>query len=289
MSTAVTTDPLRAAISECGFLEPIRPEAHERALWADFDLAILVEHRCFHEADPLQWDDTTRRYWLRRCLLPTESQIHPNAWKEFLQFWIVQGSERIGIVAVRRPQWLTSRLFIGSVYVRPAFRGQQIGELLLDWLEQVAIKQGLAGIQLETDWLWRPAVTYYMQHQFWLHHWKHALVLVREPALPSYRFLLHDSLAMFQLSHTRPQAVLYAERTQRQIRWEESPFLRLPEQERLRTLAMNTFSLHLALESWPLERGLLAPHSATRSSETLHPEGLATHIRWWEESAATMR
>ena len=60
----------------------------EAQIWADHDLAILVENRCGIIEDPNGWSDQQRRYWRNRCLLPTESFLGPENWSRYQHFWV---------------------------------------------------------------------------------------------------------------------------------------------------------------------------------------------------------
>ena len=239
-------------LQQSGLLEPLEfNDSAATSAWADWDLAILVENRCQHEVDPRGWAAEERQSWRKRCLLPTERCLEPEAWREFFHFWVCAESERVGIVAVKKPEFRSRDLFVGSLYILPPFRGKKWGHAVLNWIQQVGRSLGYSGIQLETDLQWLPAVRYYLHHQFWWLEGKERLVLSQNLDFPKHRFVLQDSLAMFQIYEARLQAVLYAEWLENKVHWEESPRLLSAGLRPIREMALNTFRLYLMLEGWP--------------------------------------
>ena len=112
----------------------------EAQIWADHDLAILVENRCGIIEDPNGWRDQHRRYWRNRCLLPTESFLGPENWSRYQHFWVKASDDRVGIIALGRPTSCKNRLFVGSLYILPEFRGLGLGKKVLALVEKAALK-----------------------------------------------------------------------------------------------------------------------------------------------------
>ena len=247
-------------------------------IWADHDLAILVENRCGVSVDPNGWSDDQRRYWRGRCLLPTESFLGPEVWGRYKHFWIRVSRHRSGVIAVRLPISGRSRMFVGSLYILPQFRGLGLGEKVLALVEKKAVRCGFWGIELETDWRWRKAVQFYLKHGFWLDNWKENLILIRDHGLPNYQFLIKNNLASFQLGPPFNTVVFQAERRRSHSDYSEQPLSHKADWHSLRQMSLNTFGLFLALSGWPLNRGFLSRFASNSVKKRLAPEALMQYI-----------
>ena len=250
----------------------------EAQIWADHDLAILVENRCGIIEDPSGWSDQQRRYWRTRCLLPTESFLGPENWSRYQHFWVKASYDRVGIIALGRPTSCKNRLFVGSLYILPEFRGLGLGKKVLALVEKAALENSFQGIELETDWRWRHAVLFYLENNFWVSKRQENLTLIREQGLPSYRFSIHNNCASFELSSPFNTVVFRANRRKFYTDYAERPLSYKTDWNSLRQISLNTFELFLSMSGWPLKRSLLNRFDLKSSIHRLAPEDLINSI-----------
>ena len=250
----------------------------EAQIWADHDLAILVENRCGIIEDPNGWRDQHRRYWRNRCLLSTESFLGPENWGRYQHFWVKASDDRIGIIALGRPSSCKNRLFVGSLYILPEFRGLGFGKKALALVEKAAFENGFQGIELETDWRWRHAVLFYLENNFWVSKWTENLTLIRDQGLPSYRFSVNNNWASFELSSPFNTVVFQANRRKFYTDYTEKPLSYKTAWDSLRQISLNTFGLFLAMSGWHLKRSLLNRFVQKSSNKRLAPEDLMNSI-----------
>ena len=254
-------------------------DPEEAQAWADHDLAILVENRCGIIEDPNGWSNQQRRYWRNRCLLQTESFLGPEAWGKYQHFWIKASDDRAGIIALGRPTIGKNRLFVGSLYLLPAFRGLGLGKKVLALVEEVAFENSFQGIELETDWRWRNAVQFYLENKFWLNQWQDNLTFIKDQGLPKYRFSIKNNWASFQLGSPFNTVVLQAARRKSYTDYKEKPLPYKTDWNSLQQISLNTFGLFLAMSGWPLNRSLLSRFVPKSSNHRLAPEDLMQYIK----------
>ena len=250
----------------------------EAQIWADRDLAILVENRCGIIENPNGWSDQQRRYWRNRCLLPTESFLGPENWGRYQHFWVKASDDRVGIIALGCPTICKNRLFVGSFYILPEFRGRGFGKKVLALVEKAAFENSFQGIELETDWRWRHAVLFYLKNNFWLSKWQENLTLTREQGLPNYRFSMNNNWASFELSSPFNTVVFQAKRRKFYIDYTERPLSYKADWNSLRQISLNTFGLFLAMSGWHLKRSLLNRFVQKSSNKRLALEDLMNSI-----------
>ena len=259
-------------------------DPEEAQIWADHDLAILVENRCGINEDPNEWSDQDRQYWRNRCLLPTESFLEPKAWGRYQHFWIIESEDRAGIIAFGGPNIGDNRLFAGSLYLLPKFRGFGLGKKVLALAEAVARGNGFQGIELETDWRWRNAVQFYLENSFWLDKWRGNLTFIKQQGLPNYRFSMKNNWASFQLGTPFNAVIFKAEHRKSYTDFAEQP---LPDKvgwNSLRQISLNTFGLFLAMSGWPLKGGFLSRFVPEGPKKRLVPKDLMQYIEYIEKS-----
>ena len=252
-------------------------DPEEAQIWADHDLAILVENRCGIIEDPNGWSDQQRRYWRNRCLLQTESFLGPEAWGRYQHFWIKASDDRAGIIALGRPIIGKNRLFVGSLYLLPAFRGLGLGKKVLALVEETAFENHFHGIELETDWCWRNAVQFYLENNFWLNKWQGNLTLIKDQGLPNHRFSMKNNWASFELGSPFNTVVFQAERRKSDTYYTERPQCKT-DWNSTRQISLNTFGLFLAMSGWPLKRSFLSSFVPKSSNKRLAPEELMNFI-----------
>ena len=259
-------------------------DPEEAQIWADHDLAILVENRCGINEDPNGWSDQDRQYWRNRCLLPTESFLGPEAWGRYQHFWIKASDDRAGIIALGSPNRDNNRLFVGSLYLLPKFRGFGLGKKVLAFIEEAAFENSFQGIELETDWRWRNAVQFYLENSFWLDKWRGNLTFIKQQGLPNYRFSMKNNWASFQLGTPFNAVIFKAEHRKSYTDFAEQP---LPDKvgwNSLRQISLNTFGLFLAMSGWPLKGGFLSRVVPEGPKKRLAPKDLMQYIEYIEKS-----
>jgi GNAT superfamily N-acetyltransferase len=253
-------------------------DPEEAQIWADYDLAILVENRCGIAEDPNGWSNQQRKYWRNRCLLPTESFLGPEAWGRYQHFWIKASDDRAGIIALGSLNRDNNRLFVGSLYLLPKFRGFGLGKKVLAFIEEAAFENSFQGIELETDWHWQNAVHFYLENNFWLDKWQRNLTFIKDRGLPNYRFAMKNNWASFELGSPFNAVVFQADRKKSYTDYAERPLPYRVDWNFLRQISLNTFGLFLAMSGWPLKDSFLSRLVPKISKKRLAPKDLMQYI-----------
>ncbi len=251
--------------------------AEERA-WADCDLASLTELRLGEQVRPATLDPTDRAaLWARAS---DEPECAPSERDFELCLWILEGGEPIGTVALARHTWGSQRVRLSSLYVKPAHRGRGIATRALGQIRDELARASL-GIQLETHWVWRPSLRFYLHRGFWVRRWKHELDLWCHGGTPAPIVRLEERTATLAIEIQGVEQVLVRAERDGDLLTDfdhgnpRSPFW---------GDASTTLALHLALNGWPL---LATPGigQLVAGEDAVHPRALAHRIVRWEALA----
>jgi GNAT superfamily N-acetyltransferase len=257
----------------------------ERRLWRACELCTFLEYRLAGAPAPRAVSDADIHDWARRGLAAGETLGDPDRLSDFRPYWLAIAGRRLGQVAVtvRGGAWGRDCLWIASLYLFPEERGAGYGTLAMGILEGMARHLGLAGVRLETDWLWQGAVRFYLRRGFWVQNWKRGLSLVRWFADPPYR-IRHASRRMeFAIGVGVAGApAISAQRRGETLIWEECVAGGRDDDPGPLAAAAPTFALWLAVRGWPLIRGPQEWEDRHRWSDTGMPEGLACKIAIFE-------
>lgn len=270
-------------LERAGIVAPLSHDPAETRAWMDCDLASMVENRCFAEIDPRTLSDQERAHWESRAL---SARFHPGDPHDDafyrLPYWILEGGQRAGSVALETSVTDGQLLGVSSLYLFPDRRGHGVARALLDATKAAASEKGLPGIRLGTDWTWQKPLSYYMRLGMWVRSWKHQIVLAWTDDLPAHRTEFASDTARFLVDGGGTDVgLIEATRQGDRLGWRELDCPDSLDPEVLR-LAPGTLALSLALAGWPLLREDKSWAKRHESSDFGSPEGLARKIEIFE-------
>ncbi len=250
--------------------------------WLDCDLASLAENRLGDPRDPRHLDDALRADWQSRATEERPWSIQARSRYERC-YWLHEGGERTGTIAVATSTLGVAALRISSFYVLPPHRGRGTGKRALARLQEALALHDL-GLRLDTSWCWQPAVRFYLSAGLWVYMWKRELTFCWFPGTPSPRFDVGPTDATLSVACDGEDVVLARARRRGEALELSLPPRSLESDRRLGEAywhAASTFSLALAQHGWPLVR------SREEWDESWHadggaPEALAYKIVLWE-------
>ena len=264
-------------------LEPLTSDAHDTRRWMDCDLASFVENRHFETLDPTMLTDDLRQAWTSRATRPDERIESPHARAWYVSpFWLLDGGERVGTIALANSLAGTDVVSVWSLYVMPQYRGRGIASRALRECDAVLGAHGARGLRISTWWSWQAAVRFYLGLGFWVANWKHELTFTWRQDLPSYRILEDRGVARLDIRHADAwQPLISAGNRGDRLGWHEEPAGRSsgcppPRQ------ASGTLAVALAVRGWPLIRSEDAWARRHDWSDSGEPEGLAYKIEIFE-------
>jgi len=264
-----------------GLLESLEMGGADELLWGDCDLASLAENRLADCTDPRELTAARRNEWRRAAT--TEEPWPPSARRYENCYWLVDGSERVGTVALSNSLLGSTLMGLSSLYVFPTHRARGCASRALTQLRAALGLHGL-GIKLETNWSWQAAVKFYLRLGLWVHMWKRDLMFRWDPDDPPPIIELgSDALTLsVDVGESRVElARAEREGTQLVLKERDCPHDASDPITELAWHAPSTMSLWLALHGWPLIR-------STEAWEKYHyadggaPEALASKIVLWE-------
>lgn len=264
-----------------GLLEKLAWGGEDERLWADCDLASLAENRLADRTDPRALTQARRDEWRARAT--SEAPWPPSARKYENCYWLVDGNERVGTVALSNLLLGSTLVGLSSLYVFPTFRGRGVATRALAKLRATLAPHEL-GIKLETNWSWQPIVKFYLRLGLWVHMWKRDLAFRWDPDAPPPIIELGPDAVTLSVEVDQSRVMLArAERAGTRLVLTEhgcSP----DTDERIAVLtwqAPSTLSLWLALQGWPLIRSSEAWDKYCYADGGA-PEALASKIVVWE-------
>ncbi len=272
---------LQRELLATGWLEALHMGGADELLWGDCDLASLAENRLGDCTDPRALTDVRRDDWRRRAT--TEAQWLPSARRYENCYWLLEGSERVGTVALSNSLLGSTLVRLSSLYVFPSHRGRGIATHLLEALRATLAAHQL-GIMLETHWCWQLPVRFYLNLGLWVHMWKRDVAFRWGPADPPP--VIESSANSVTLSVDVSQSRVVLARAEREgtgLVWNEyeCPPGTDDAIAALAWHAPSTLSLWLALHGWPLIRSQKA-WDELRYADGGAPEALAYKIVLWE-------
>ena len=264
-----------------GLLEKLEFGGADERLWGDCDLASLAENRLADRTDPRELTQARRDEWQARAT--TEAPWPPSARQYENCYWLIDGNERVGTVALANTLLGSTLVRLSSLYLFPTYRGRGIASRSLRQL-RVALARHELGIKLETNWSWQSAVKFYLRLGLWVYMWKRDLMFCWAPDDPAPIFELESDAVTLSVDVGQSRVVLArAER--------EGTRLVLTEREgspgsadaiaALAWQAPSTLGLWLALQGWPLIRSAEA-WDEYQYADGGPPEALASKIVLWE-------
>lgn len=277
MIDAAHEDMIRA-----GIVVPVDLGGADERLWLDCDLASLAENRLGDLTDPHLLDEAHRAEWTARATTERPYSLRKRSGFERC-YWLHEGGDRVGTVAVATSTLGGRATRIGSFYVFPSHRHRGAGGRALDRLRQVLAGRGL-GLKLETSWSWQRTVRFYLRAGMWVHMWKRDLQLVYSPDTPPPRVEIGESEASLSVSGAKGAVVVARARRRGDALELDEPADRLERDGQIGEaywLATSTLSLWLALVGWPLVRSQ-AEWERSRCADAGAPEALAYKIAIWE-------
>jgi GNAT superfamily N-acetyltransferase len=269
-----------------GAVAPVVPGGDEERRWLDCDLASLAENRIGDPTDPRDLDAARRAAWQSRVTEEAPWSIEARSRYERC-YWLLEGRERIGTIALASTLTGPSLVGISSFYLLPTHRGRGAGKRALAAVQAAAAREDL-GVRLDTSWCWQRAVRFYVSAGLWVYMWKRELTLFSSPDLPLPLIDVGDTDASIAVARRDGTRVELATARRRgdvlesfDDRW---PTAEQEPEEQVREAyypAASTLSLALALRGWPLVR------SPEEWEESHHadggpPEALAYKITLWE-------
>lgn len=266
-----------ASLANAGVVEPLVIGGADEARWLDCELASLAENRIGESVDPFALDEATRADWTARATIeklyaPTDRDIDRC-------FWVLDGGERAGTVALATSTLGSRSVRLSSLYVRRAFRRRGVAARVLRSVRDALGPHGL-GLRLTTSWAWQKTVRYYVGLGLWLRMWKRELDLSWSDRSPRRVITFDGDRATLSIvDGDRTDPACSARRRGEHLDVVEHPAAAIAAG--MGCDALSTLSLSLALAGWPLVRS--PDHWAhSRWSDAGSPEALAYRITVWE-------
>lgn len=268
---------LHRRLVEAGVLAEIELGGRDEALWMDCELASLAENRLGELVDPREVDEARRRWWRARAT--TERIWRPSRrWDLDRCYWLLDGAEPAGTIALRTTTMGGARLNISSLYVFPAHRGRGVATRALTRVRDVLGHERLA-LRLSTSWCWQRTLGFYLRLGMWVWMWKRDLDLRWKASEPSPCFEVTGDAAILRVG-PGGRVVATARREGDRLVLDRPSKLD-DDRDELWWDAMTTLSINLALQGWPLVRS--QEHwDRGHVSDAVTPEALAHKITIWE-------
>ncbi len=276
------SDAIHDNLVQSGTFAPAPLDGPGERSWLDWDLASLAENRLGDASDPRDLDEARRAEWTARATKDRPWSLGRRSVYERC-YWILEGAERVGTLAVGTGLPHDRRAHASSFYVLPAHRGRGIGRRALGRLEDVLARHHLS-LRLDTCWCWPRTVRFYLGAGMWLYMWKRELTFFRRAGMPAHRIEVGEDTASLSVTLDDDEIVLARARRHGDALQLDEPPRELSSDKRIGDAywhATTTLSLALALKGWPLIR---SPEEWDRChyADGGAPEGLAGRIPIWE-------
>lgn len=274
--------PVHDDLVRSGALAPVALGGAEERAWLDCDLASLAENWLGETLDPRRLDEARRADWQSRALEEPPMPLAARSEHERC-YWILDGGERKGTMALATGLYGNARLYLASFYVYPPHRGEGVGRRAMTRLTEALGRHGL-GLRLDTSWCWQRTVSVYLKLGLWVSLWKRDLTLCSDPTTPAPLIEVEDTTATLAVEASGVKIVLAQARRRGDALELDEPAPGLADDARIGEAywhAHSTLALALALRGWPLVR------SAEEWARSYHadagaPEALAYKITLWE-------
>jgi GNAT superfamily N-acetyltransferase len=274
--------PVHDELVRAGALAPVQLGGAEERAWLDCDLGSLAENWLGERLDPRELDEARRRDWQSRALEePPTSLKRRSAYERC--YWLLDGGERKGTMALTTGSLGGRRLDLSSFYVYPPFRGQGVGRRGMARLTEALGRHGL-GLRLDTSWCWQRTVNIYLSMGLWVYMWKRDLTLCWDPITPPPQIVVGDETASLSVA-SGGASVTLVEACRRGDRLELTCAPRELTADKAfgaaHWHAESTLALALALRGWPLVRSA-DDWANCYYADGGPPEALAYKITLWE-------
>jgi GNAT superfamily N-acetyltransferase len=269
-------------LARSGLVSPVDLAGPDARLWLDCDLASLAENRLGDRTDPRALDAARRADWKKRATSEREMSLRGRSEYERC-YWLLEGDERVGTLAVATSTMGGACARISSFYVFPTHRGRGVGRRALERLEEVLARNRL-GLRLETNWSWQRTVRFYLRAGMWVYMWKRELAFIWDAKTPRPQFEIGEHEASLSVPRGDGHVVLSRARRRGDALELDEPAPPLERDKRLGQAywhATSTFSLALALAGWPLVRSQ-EQWKNSYYADAGPPEALAYKIGIWE-------
>ncbi len=249
------------------------------------ELASLAEGHFHVQLDVAGLAEDERLAWERR-VSSNEGPLSSPCREYRRPFWLLAGGRRVGTLAIDTLDSGRDLLSLSSLYVAPAERRRNLARGALEAVLRVGTAHGAAGLRLDANWTWQPAVRFYARIGMWVSSWKHNLVFTWQQGLPPYRVEIDGDQACFLIRQDeRWRTAVTARNLGNRLCWETED----REDRAARDLASwcipGTLAVHLALAGWPLVRSEENWAARYNWSDAGEPEGLAYKIEIFEAVA----
>lgn len=273
-------------VAASGLVAPVAEGASEERLFLDHDLASLAENQLGEVTDPRALDENTRARWSTTAT--SERPLSLGARSELeTAYWLLDGSSRVGTVALARGFPGDARLRLSSLYVVPDRRRCGVTLRFLDRL-QLALKNHGLGLRLETSWTWQRTAAFYLRHGFWVRMWKRELDLAWDPDVPDPTITIEGDEASIAVASSAGSVTLARARRHGEALELHEPDPESHQERPIREAAWHatgTLALAIALRGWPLVRSR-DEWARCHWADAGPPEALAAKIEIWEAWAA---
>jgi GNAT superfamily N-acetyltransferase len=272
--TDARLDAVYRVLLEACAVEPVALGGEEERAWSDCELATFAEHRLGDRADPRVVDEERRETWRARALSEAPWPLGECTFDA--HFWLRQGEERVGTVALGRDLMRGRTARVSSLYVYPSCRRRGIARGALEQI-RLALEARDLGLRLSTHWTWQPNVRFYLGLGMWVRSWKRDLEFVWRPHEPRPAIDITDEQARVRIGDV---VLSEARRTGDALEIAEHPSPGGALEESWFD-ALTTLSVAIALRGWPLVRSQ-DKWEACGGCDAGAPEALAHRIVVWE-------
>lgn len=270
------------ALVRSGTIAAVDVHGPEARVFLDHDLASLAENQLGELGDPRHLGAETRARWSATATSEPESSLAGRSRRE-TAYWLLDGSERVGTVALATGSLGSPTLRLSSLYVLPDRRRRGIALRLLERLRAALLDEDL-DLRLETSWTWQRTVAFYLRHGFWVRMWKRELDLILQPAAPAPEIVVGESEAILAVTTGGERVVLArARRRGEALELDEVDPTTFADRavHEAAWHATGTLALAIALRGWPLVRSGEA-WERCHWADAGPPEALASRIAIWE-------
>src|SRR5262245_23246501 len=129
MSTDVAL--VHEELCRAGLLVPVAFGGEEELSWVDCELASLAENRLGDLTPPHKLDAARRVDWITRATTEKNIVLPRSRRDRQACYWLFDGSERIGTIALSMDTLGNNRVRLSSLYILPSHRGRGLGRRVM--------------------------------------------------------------------------------------------------------------------------------------------------------------
>lgn len=280
--------PALDALVQDGVVETLATDADETRAWMDCDLASVAENLLGEPVDPCALDPVGRRRLETRIAGGDFLLRSPHEEGHRSAFWLLEGGERVGTMALDNRLIGSTLVGVSSLYVLPTRRRSGTASRALASARLAVERAGASGLRVPTSWTWHATVRFYLARRLWVRNWKHELVFATDRHRLDWTLEIRGDEARFGLVGDRSaEPLLVATRRGTRLGWRELEGMGafLASGTEAAYYAASTFALALAVEGWPLVRSDEQWAERHHHADGGDPEGLAYKIEVFEAIA----